>query len=132
MRVVSNRRAKPTADPGSNAARLGYTAGGGGSGHQSGDILRREVPTMATKQMRPTEEARRGVQSGADKLANAVEVTVGPPEGDVARDKAFAALSVPKGGRTVRKMAVPARRYWPSANSQRAPSRPQGSKKSPK
>jgi chaperonin GroEL (HSP60 family) len=87
---------------------------------------------MAAKQTRSTEEARRGIQSGVDKLANAVQVALGPPEGDVARDKAFAALSVPKGGRTVRKMVVPARRYWPSANSQRAPSRPQGSKKSPK
>ncbi len=87
---------------------------------------------MVTKQRRPTEEARRGLQRGRDTLANAVKVTLGPPEGNGARDKAFAALSVPKGGRTVRKMAVPARRYWPSANSQRAPSRPQGSKKSPK
>jgi hypothetical protein len=87
---------------------------------------------MAAKQTRSTEEARRGIQSGVDKLANAAQVTLGPPEGDVGLDKAFAALSVPKGGRTVRKMAGPARRYWPSANSQRAPSRPQGSKKSPK
>jgi len=87
---------------------------------------------MATQQRRPTEEARRRLQRGRDTLANAAKVIVGPPEGDVARDKAFAAFSVPKGGRTVRKMAVPARRYWPSANGQRAPSRPQGSMKSSK
>jgi hypothetical protein len=86
---------------------------------------------MATKQRRPAEEIRRGIQRGKDTPANAVQVTVGAPEEDVARDRAFAALSVPKGGRTVRKMAVPARRYWPSANSKPAPSRPQGTKKSP-
>jgi chaperonin GroEL (HSP60 family) len=87
---------------------------------------------MATKQNRPTEEARRRLQRGRDTLANAVQVTLGTPEGDVARDKAFDALSVPKGGRMMRKMAVPARQYWPSANSQRAPSRPLGTKKSPR
>ena len=36
---------------------------------------------MAAKQTRSTEEARRGIQSGVDKLANAVQVTLGPPEG---------------------------------------------------
>ncbi|RPI05118.1 MAG: hypothetical protein EHM71_12985 [Zetaproteobacteria bacterium] len=88
---------------------------------------------MATKQQRPTEEARRRIQRGRDTLANAVEVTLGPlQEGDVAREKDFDALNTPKGGRTVRKMAVPARRYWPSANSQRAPSRPLGTKKAPR
>jgi chaperonin GroEL (HSP60 family) len=85
---------------------------------------------MTPKQQRPTEEARRRLQRGRDTLANAGQVTLGPTEGDVARDKAFAALSLPKGGRTVRTMAVPARQYWPSANSQRAPSRPQEGKKS--
>jgi hypothetical protein len=86
---------------------------------------------MAAKQIHPPEEARRRLQRSRDTWANAVQATRDPTEGDVARDKAFAGLSVPKGGRTARKMAVPARRYWPSANSQRAPSRPQGSKKSP-
>jgi hypothetical protein len=87
---------------------------------------------MTMKQKRPTEEARRRLQRSRDTLANAVNVTLDPTEGDVARDKAFAELSVPKGGRPVRKMAVPARQYWPSANSQRAPSRPLGTKKSPR
>jgi len=87
---------------------------------------------MTPKRPRPTEAARRRLQHGRDTLANAVQGTLGPPEGDVARDKAFAGLSVPKGGRPVRKMAVPARQYWPSANSQRAPSRPLGTKKSPR
>jgi hypothetical protein len=87
---------------------------------------------MATKQQRPTEEARRGLQRGKDTRANTAQVTAGITEGDVARHKEFGALNVPKGGRTVRKMAVPPRRYWPSANSQRAPSRPMGTKKSPR
>jgi hypothetical protein len=87
---------------------------------------------MATKQQRSTEEARRRIQRGRDTRANAVQATRDPTERDVARDKAFDALSVPKGGRTVRKMVVPARQYWPSANSQRAPRRPQGTKKSPR
>ena len=88
---------------------------------------------MTTKQQHPTEEARRRLQSGRDTLANAVEVTLGPlKEGDVARDKAFAALSLPKRGRMLRKMAAPARQYWPSANSRRTPSQPQGGKKSPR
>jgi hypothetical protein len=86
---------------------------------------------MATKQIHPTEEARRRLQRSRDTRANAVQATRDPTERDVARDKVFDALSVSKGGRTVRKMAPPTRRYWPSANSQRAPSRPQGSKKSP-
>ena len=86
---------------------------------------------MATKQQHPTEEARRRLQSGRDTLANAGQVPLGATEGEIAHDKGFAALSGPKGGRMVRKMAVPARRYWPSANSQRAPSRPQGTKKAP-
>ena len=87
---------------------------------------------MATKQRRPTEEARRRLQRGRDTRTNAGQVTRDSPEGDIARDKAFDALGVPKGGRTVRTMAVPARQYWPSANSQRAPSRPLGTKKSPR
>jgi len=88
---------------------------------------------MATKQQRPTEEARRRRQSGRDTLANAVQVTLGPlKEGDVARDKEFDALSIPKGGRTVRTMAPPPRQYWPSANSRRSPSRTPGGKKSPR
>jgi hypothetical protein len=86
---------------------------------------------MATKQQRPTEDTRRRLQSGRDTLANAVQVALGPlKEGDVARAKEFDGLSVPKGGRAVRKMAPPPRQYWPSANSRRTPSRPQGGKKS--
>jgi hypothetical protein len=87
---------------------------------------------MATKQPRPTEVTRRHLQHDRDTLTDAVQKTVIASEGDVARDKAFVALSVPKGGRAVRKLAAPERRYWPSANSQRAPSRPSGTKKAPR
>jgi len=47
---------------------------------------------MATKQQRPTEEAR-----GRDTPANAVQVTLGTPEGDVALDKGFARTQRPQG-----------------------------------
>jgi hypothetical protein len=90
---------------------------------------------MATKQKRPTEEARRDIQRGKDALADTVNLILDPTEPtkrDVARDKEFDALSVPKGGRMVRRMVVPARRYWPSANSQRPPTRPLGNRKSPR
>ena len=52
--------------------------------------------------------------------------------GDVAPGKKFGAPTLAKDDGTVRKMAPPARRYWPSVNSQRAPRRPQGSKRSPR
>ncbi len=55
-----------------------------------------------------------------------------PKEGDVGLDKRFGLPTGPQDDEPARKMAPPTRRYWPSANSQRAPSRPQGSKKSPK
>ena len=89
---------------------------------------------MATKQRRPTEEARRSIQRGRDALADTVNAILNPTETerDVARDKEFDALSIPKGGRPVRRMVVPARRYWPSANSQRPPTRPLGNRKSPR
>jgi mannose-6-phosphate isomerase-like protein (cupin superfamily) len=87
-----------------------------------------ERPTTANSR-HPTEAARRGLQRGRDTRAAAGKRTGATTEEGVARDQAFDALSVPKGGRTVRTMAAPTRRYWPSANSQRAPGRPGGTKK---
>ena len=84
---------------------------------------------MATKHPSSTEATRRHLQHDRDTLTDAVQKTATTPEVDIALDKAFATLSVPKGGRAVRKLAAPERRYWPSANSQRAPSRPSGTKK---
>jgi hypothetical protein len=92
----------------------------------------KKTPTMAAKQVLHNDEARRGIQRGVDRLANAEKAALDPKEGHVALDKRFGAPTVSKGGETVRKMAPPARRYWPSANSQRAPRRPQRSKRSPK
>ena len=85
---------------------------------------------MAAKKTRSKKEARRGMQSGVDKLASTAQVTLGPKKRDVVLDKQFDALSVPKVGRTVRKTAPPVRHYWPSPDAQLVPSRPQGSKKS--
>ena len=88
---------------------------------------------MAARQVLDNEEkARRDIQREADKLANAGKTAPGPREGDVVLDKKGGAPTVTKGGEKVRKMAPPTRRYWPSANSQHAPSRPQGSKRSPR
>ena len=76
------------------------------------------------------EEARRDIQREADKLANARKTGLGPRDGDVVLGKKDDAPTAGTGGEKVRKMAAQTRRYWPSANSQRAPSRPQGSKRS--
>ena len=65
---------------------------------------------MAAKQTRFTDEARRGIQGGGDTRANAAPGTLGPTEGTGGRDKQVDALRVPKGGRTGREMAPPARR----------------------
>ena len=83
---------------------------------------------MAAKQTRSTEQARRGIQRGVDKWANAALVTLGPKEGDIALDKKFVALSIPKGGRTVRELAPPAKRYWLREGPMRAQP-PPGSRK---
>jgi hypothetical protein len=72
---------------------------------------------MAAKQVRSTEEARRGTQRGVTRLANAEKAALDPTEGDVARDKEFDALSVPKGGRRVRKRPTGPPRHWPSPSS---------------
>ena len=88
---------------------------------------------MAARQVLDKEEAaRRDIQRDADKLANAGKTALGPREADVVLDKKAGAPTIIKGGEKVRKMEPPTRRYWPSANSQRAPSRPQGSKRSPR
>ncbi len=72
---------------------------------------------MAAKQVRSTEETRRGIQRGVSRLAKAEKVALDPTKGDVARDKEFDALSVPKGGRTVRKRPTGPPRHWPSPSS---------------
>jgi hypothetical protein len=72
---------------------------------------------MAAKQVRSTEKARRGIQRGVSRLANAEKATLDRREGDVARDKAFDALSVPKGGGAVRRRPTGPPRHWPSPSS---------------
>jgi hypothetical protein len=72
---------------------------------------------MAAKQVRSTEEARRVIQRGVSRLANAEKAALDPTKGDVARDKEFDALSVPKGGRTERKRPTGPLRHWPSPSS---------------
>ncbi len=71
---------------------------------------------MAAKQLR-SEMARRGIQRGVSRLANAQKAALDPKEGNVALDKEFDALSVPKGGRRVRRRPTGPPRHWPSPSS---------------
>ena len=58
---------------------------------------------MAAKQILYADEARRSIQKGVDKLANAVKVTLGPKGRNVALDKKFGAPTITKDGVTVAK-----------------------------
>lgn len=58
---------------------------------------------MAVKQILYSDEARRAIQKGVDKLANAVKVTLGPKGRNVALDKKFGAPTITKDGVTVAK-----------------------------
>jgi chaperonin GroEL len=58
---------------------------------------------MAAKQILYSDEARRSIQKGVDKLANAVKVTLGPKGRNVALDKKFGAPTITKDGVTVAK-----------------------------
>jgi chaperonin GroEL len=59
--------------------------------------------SMAAKQILYSDEARRSIQKGVDKLANAVKVTLGPKGRNVAIDKKFGAPTITKDGVTVAK-----------------------------
>ena len=58
---------------------------------------------MATKQILFSEDARKKLEAGADKLANAVKVTLGPRGRNVLIDKKFGSPTVTKDGVTVAK-----------------------------
>src|ERR1700712_3918593 len=58
---------------------------------------------MPAKQMLFRDEARRGLQRGVDKLADAVSTTLGPKGRNVAIDKKFGAPTVTHDGVTVAK-----------------------------
>src|SRR6185503_20126021 len=58
---------------------------------------------MPAKQMMFRDEARRGLQRGVDKLADAVSTTLGPKGRNVAIDKKFGAPTVTHDGVTVAK-----------------------------
>ncbi|MCK4397187.1 chaperonin GroEL [candidate division WOR-3 bacterium] len=58
---------------------------------------------MAAKQILYSDEARRAIQKGVDKLANAVKVTLGPKGRNVALDKKFGSPTITKDGVTVAK-----------------------------
>ncbi len=58
---------------------------------------------MAKKQIIYSDEARRAIQRGVDKLANAVKVTLGPKGRNVVLDKKFGSPTITKDGVTVAK-----------------------------
>ena len=51
-----------------------------------------------SKELRFREEARRGLEAGVDKLANAVKVTLGPKGRNVVLDKKFGAPTITNDG----------------------------------
>ena len=79
--------------------------------------VEKETRTVAAKKSLHNEEARRATQRGVSRRANAEKAALHPTERDIARDKQFDALSVPKGGRTVRKRPTGPPRHWPSPSS---------------
>ena len=85
---------------------------------------------MPVKQLLSDKEARRVIRRDLDNRTSAVKASF--KRRNAGLDKKAGGPTSPKDGIAVRKMAPPRRRYWPSPNSQRAPSRPQASKGSPK
>ena len=79
--------------------------------------VEKEARTMAAKKSLQNEEARRATQRGVSRRTNAEKAALHPTERDIARDKQFEALSIPKGGRTVRKRPTGPPRHWPSPSS---------------
>jgi hypothetical protein len=60
-------------------------------------------PPFTAKQVRSTEEARRAIRNGVDKLANAVKATLGPKGRNVVLDKKWGAPTITKDGGKVQK-----------------------------
>jgi hypothetical protein len=85
---------------------------------------------MPAKQLLSDEKARRVIQRDLDKRTRAVKASF--KRRNAGLDEKGDAPTSPKDGVAVRKMAPPRRGYSPSPNSQRAPSRPQARKGSPK
>jgi len=76
------------------------------------------------------ERAHRALQAAVDERARAVRARFNAR--DERLHEAAVTRSTQKDGEPPRKMAPPNRRYWPTPNSQRAPSRPQAKKSSSK
>src|SRR5256712_6411439 len=58
---------------------------------------------MAAKQLKFTEEARRALEAGVDKLADAVKITLGPKGRNVVLDKKWGAPTITNDGVTIAK-----------------------------
>src|SRR6476659_6197434 len=64
---------------------------------------RRRRPALASKLLRFGEEARRGLEAGVDKLADAVAITLGPKGQNVVLDKKWGAPTITNDGVTIAK-----------------------------
>ena len=58
---------------------------------------------MAAKELKFSEEARRGLQAGVDLLANTVKVTLGPKGRNVVLEKKWGAPTITNDGVTIAK-----------------------------
>ena len=84
---------------------------------------------MASKLLKFGEEARRGLEAGVDKLADAVAITLGPKGQNVVLDKKWGAPTITNDGVTIawaRTVAVvvpspPAPTRWPSSGASSRP-----------
>ena len=85
---------------------------------------------MPAKRSLSDEEARRLIQRDLEKRTLAVKASFKGRNAGL--DEKADGPTSPKDGVAVGKAAPPRRRYWPSPNSQRAPSRPQAKKGSVK
>ena len=61
------------------------------------------ISKTMSKQIKYSEEARKKLKTGADKLANAVKVTLGPKGRNVVLDKGFGAPTITNDGVTIAK-----------------------------
>ena len=85
---------------------------------------------MPAKQWPSDKQARQVIQRNLDKRTSAVKASF--KRRNAGLDEKNGAPASPKDDAAVRKMSPPRRQYWPSPNSQRAPSRPPRTKKSPR
>jgi hypothetical protein len=84
---------------------------------------------MQNKKAKHDDESRQAVPMIGTTMAHPDRGLAGSTKKDPSPEKKSGGAPFPGNDWAVRKSAPSARRYWPSANSQHAPSRPPGNKK---